>query len=343
MDIFDLLKELCENYGISGNEKSFSQFTENLLKPYCNKTWIDKLGNVFGFIKSKSSDAKKLIVEAHLDRIGLMVKRIDENGFLEFEKVGGIDERILPASEVVVLGRENIFGVIGAKPPHLRFDDGDKRPEIKDMLIDVGLKKEDAEKVIEPGDFILLKSEPVRLLNNRVSGAALDNRAGMAVVFDFLEKIKVKDLPYDLYITFSVGEETGLIGASSAAYSIKPDIIAAVDVTFGKLHSNDETDGTFDLGSGAIIFRGPDVCYDGTLNLINKARDKKIPFEIEVSGASSGTDATVMQNAKGAAYSFLISIPLKYMHQTVEMLCLDDISACSDLFYLIASGGVEVA
>lgn len=344
MDIFDLLKTLCSKDGVSGDEKAFSGFAEELLKPYCKETSIDRLGNVFGHIPCENSDAKKLMVEAHLDRIGLMVKRIDENGFLEFEKVGGIDERILPSAGVTVLGREKIPGVIGAKPPHLRFDgNADKRPEIKDMLIDIGMTKAEAEKITEPGDFVVLHSEPVRLLNNRISGAALDNRAGMAAVFDFLEKTKGKKLPYDLYIVFSVGEETGLIGAPSAAYAVKPDITAAVDVTFGKLHSGDDTVGTFELGCGGVIFRGPDVCREGTLNLINKAKENNIPFDIEVSGGGSGTDATVMQNAAGGAYSFLISIPLKYMHQTVETLCLDDISACGDLLCLLASGGVEIA
>lgn len=343
MDIFKLLKMLCKNDGISGNEKDFSFFAEDLLKPYCKETYIDKLGNVFGHIPSENPDAKKLMIEAHLDRIGLMVKAIDENGFIEFEKVGGIDERILPSAEVCVLGKEAAFGVIGAKPPHLRFgEDEDKRPEIKDMLIDIGLTKNEAEKIIEPGDFILLKSEPVMLLNNRASGAAFDNRAGMAAVFDFLEKNKEKPLPYDLFIAFSVGEETGLIGAQTAAYSVKPDVLAVVDVTFGKLHSGDETDGTFDLGCGGVIFRGPDVCREGTLKLINKAREENIPFDIEVSGGGSGTNATVMQNAAGSTYSFLISIPLKYMHQTVETLCLDDISAAADLLGLIASGGVLI-
>ena len=343
MDIFNLLETLLKGFGISGDEKCFSAFIEDLLKPYCRETRIDKLGNVFGFIPSEKKGAKKLMIEAHLDRIGLMVKKIDENGFIEFEKIGGIDERILPSSEVEILGRERLFGVIGSKPPHLRVGDNEKIPGIKDMLIDIGMTKEDAEKIIEPGDFIILKSNLVRLLNNRVSGAALDNRAGMAAVFDFLNKIKGKNLPYDLYIVFSVGEETGLIGASTAAYAVKPDIVMSVDVTFGKLHSKDDSDAAFDLGSGGIIFRGPDVCYEGTLNLIKKAKEENIPFDIEVSGASSGTDITVMQNAAGSAKTFLISIPLKYMHQTVETLSLDDISVCSELFYLIASGGVEIA
>lgn len=341
MDIFNLLEKLCDNDGISGGEKEFSIYAENLLKPYCVETKTDKLGNVIGFIPSNRKNAKKLMIEAHLDRIGLMVKRIDENGFVEFEKVGGIDERILPSAEVIILGKEKLFGVIGAKSPHLRFgDDEDKRPEIKDMLIDVGLNKKEAEKVLEPGDFILFKSKLTRLINNRVSGAALDNRAGMAAVFDFLDKNKEKTFPFDLYIVFSVGEETGLIGASSACYSIKPDIVAAVDVTFGKIHSAENTTGTFDLGCGGVIFRGPDVCRKGTLNLIKMAKEKNIPFDIEVSGSSSGTTTTVMQNACGAAKTFLVSIPLKYMHQTVEMLSLNDISATGDLLSIIASGGV---
>ena len=340
MDLFELIKTLCNKTGVSGAEKDFSVFAESLLKPYCENTTIDKMGNVLGFIKSKNKAAKKLMVEAHLDRIGLMVKSIDENGFLEFENVGGVDERILPAAEVEVLGKERLFGVIGAVPPHLRTDKSEKSPEIKDMLIDIGLSKEEAEKVTEPGDAIILKSEPVKLLNKRVSGAALDNRGGMVAIFDFLEKSKGIDLPYDLYVAFTVGEETGLIGAATAAYRIKPDISVSVDVTFGKLHKSDETVECFDLGSGGIIFRGPDVCYDGTLNLIEKAKENKIPFDIEVSGSGSGTNTTVIQNAAGGAKTFLISIPLKYMHQTVEMLCLDDISACSDLIMLVATGGV---
>lgn len=344
MDMFSLIKDLCQKEGVSGDERFFSVYAEKLLKNYCTNTWIDKLGNVFGLIPSKEKNAKRFMIEAHLDRIGLIVKRVDENGFIEFERVGGVDERILPAAEVTVLGKKNIFGVIGAKPPHLRFDgDKNKAPSAKDMLIDVGMTKKEAEKYIKTGDMILLCGEPERLLNNRVCAAALDNRAGMAAVFALLKKTKGKELPYDLYICFSVGEESGLLGAGPASFAVAPDICAVVDVTFGKLYSEDKTPGTFALGGGAVIFRGPDVCYDGCLNLIEKARENNLPFNIEVSGKSSGTNAFAIQSSAGGSYLFLISIPIKYMHQTVETVCLDDISSAGDLLYLLVSGGVKIA
>jgi len=340
MDIFETLCRLSEKDGVSGSNDDFCCYAENILKEYCKTTSIDKCGNVIGFIPSDKKDAKTLMIEAHLDRIGLMVKAVDENGFIEFEPVGGVDKRILPSAVVTVCGREKIFGVIGAKPPHLRTsDDSDSSPDFKDMLIDVGLSAESLRKIVRTGDFIVLHSKPERMLNNRVSGAALDNRAGMTAVIDFLEKAKGKKLPYNIYAVFTSGEECGLVGAGVAAHNINPDISVSIDVTFGAESEADYIPGTFPLGCGAVIFRGPDTCYEGSLKLIEIAKQKNIPYEIEAS-SSSGTNASVIQNARGAKETYLISIPLKYMHQTVEMLSLDDISAVGDLILEVASGGV---
>lgn len=339
MDIYKLLKELTLNGGVSGSDDFFGGYAEKILKSYCEKTTVDKIGNVIGCIPSKKPNAKKLMVEAHLDRIGLMVKAIDKNGYVEFEPIGGVDKRILPSAEVIIQGKKEIYGVIGAKPPHLREKGESSVAEVSDMLIDVGMTYEKASTVISTGDFIVLKSEPVRLINDRIAGAALDNRAGMAAVVCFLEKLKNKAVDYDIYPVFTAGEETGLIGAYTAAYNINPDISVSVDVTFGK-SEYDSGAGTFKLGCGAVIFRGPDTSYEGTLNLIECAKKEKIPFEIEAA-ASSGTNASAIQNARGAAETYLISIPLKYMHQTVEVVSESDIEAVSELLLKIAEGGAS--
>lgn len=340
MDIYKLLCALCEKRGISGNESDIAEFSESILKNYCSETKIDKFNNVYGFIPSGKKNAKKLMIEAHLDRIGLMVKNIDENGFIEFSAVGGVDERTLPSAEVVILGKKEVFGVIGAKPPHLRSAEDSGAAKISDMLIDAGMDKKSAEELIAVGDFILLKSETVRLLNNRVSGAALDNRCGMAAVIDFLKRYKsLKEKVFDVYAVFTYGEESGLLGAHRAAREVMPDYAIAVDVTFGKTGDLKDFHGAFELGAGAVILRGGDVSYSNTLALINCAEKNDIPYEIEVQGESSGTDASAILNGSGAVANMIISIPLKYMHQTVETVCLDDVEAVGRLIFEAAKGG----
>ena len=342
MGKIDLFKKLDEYYGITGNENDIAFFVENKLKNYCNKVWLDKLGNVYGFIPSKCENAKKLMIETHLDCIGLMVKKIDENGFLQFEKLGPVDERILPASEVVVLGNENIFGVIGAKAAHICLEDV-QRPGIKNMLIDVGMKKDAAEQQIQIGDFVALKSDLTQLLNNKIAGVGVSSRACIVTVFDLLEKLEGADLPYDLYVSFCVGRKSGSLGACTATFSVKPDVAIVIDAISGKTGVDDHTKSSFKLGEGSVISRTPDTCYDGTLNLIKEATKKGIPYNINGSGRATWSDVTAIQNVAGAVHTFLLSVPVRYMNQTVETVCLDDISSCSELAYLVASGGVCVA
>lgn len=341
MDIYNLLTKLCRCEGVSGDEESFSLYVEEMLKPYCEKVWTDKIGNVFGHIPSKNKNAEKIMIEAHLDRIGLMVKNIDKDGFLEVETVGGINKKILSSKEVMVLGREKSFyGIIGAKSPHL-ITNSDKDKEEK-LFVDIGLSKKEASKYIETGDMISLINNPEKLLNNCISSVCLDNRAGMAAIFNYLDEFKNKDFLYDVYIVFSVMEETGLLGAAAAAFSVEPDISVVIDVTYGKMSEGDKTAGTFSLGSGAVIFRGPDTSDDITLSLIDCAKEHNIPFDIEVSGSGSGTNAFVIQNSKKATKSLLMSVPLKYMHQTVEVVSEDDIKAVGSLLYHICRGGAKL-
>ncbi len=341
MDFFEILKSISIREGVSG-QIEICEYFENILKEYCHETITDKIGNVIGVIKSKKENPKRMMVEAHMDRIGLIVKNVDENGFISFDTVGGVDKRILLSQEVIICGKEKVFGVIGAKPPHLREKkDNDSACEIKDMLIDVGMKCDMVKEKVSVGDYIMLPCEPVKLLNDRAAGAAFDNRAGITSLVGFLEMAKDIDFPYDVYVVFTAGEESGLLGAYSAAFNIKPDISVSVDVTFGTFGSED-TAGTFEPGCGAVIFRGPDTSYEGTKRLIKIAEDRNIPYEIEAA-SSSGTNASAIQNARGSVETYLLSIPLKYMHETVELLCLDDVLAVSRLILEIAKGGVSLA
>ena len=342
MKIIEIIKDLTKSPGISGFESEFAAKVCEKLKEYCNETWITKTNSVVGVKNCKKNDAPTIMLEAHLDRIGLIVSSVDENGFVGFRALGGVDERILPAAEVEILGSERIFGIIGAKPPHLmKNNEEDEGLKIEDMLIDTGLGEVAASK-ISIGDPILLKSDFCELLNNRISSATLDNRAGMSVIFDCLEKLKDKDLPCNLCVAFASGEEQGLLGAYTVADNIKCDLAVVVDVTYGETPDAKVTE-TFPLGCGAVICRGPNVHFEMTKKVIELAKKKNIPYEIEVASGSTGTNAWALQTSGHGIPCVVISVPLRYMHTTVETVEIGDLESVSKLISEIVSGGEVVA
>ena len=338
MNVKEKLFELIKIKGVSGFELEIAEYLKNELLKTCDEVWINKHKSVIGLIKSEKENAKKIMVDAHLDQIGMMVKGIDEKGFVSFTNIGGIDERILPSSEVYILGKEKVYGVIGAKPPHLLTkEDSEKNPAIKDMLIDIGMNKEEAEKVIEVGDAIVMKSKPSELLDGKVSGMAMDNRSGIASVLYAIENLKSD---YDVYVVFSSQEETGLQGGYTAAAQIQPDLAIVIDVTHGETPDAKDKAGVFPLGSGAVICRGPNLDYDKTLKLIEIAKENNIKFEIEVAEGSSGTNAWLMQTCRQGVPCVLISIPLRYMHTSVETLLIGDIEETGKLIKLALGGDI---
>ena len=338
MNVKEKLFELVKLQGVSGFEFEIAEYLKNELEKVCHKVWINKHKSVIGCIKSEKENAKKIMIDAHLDQIGMMVKGIDDKGFVSFTNIGGIDERILPASEVFILGKEKVYGVIGAKPPHLLTkEDAEKNPQIKDMLIDIGMYKEEAEKVIEVGDAIIMKSEAVELLEDKVSSMALDNRAGIASVLYAIENLKSD---YDVYVVFSSQEETGLQGGYTAAAEIQPDLAIVIDVTHGETPDVKDKAGVFPLGSGAVICRGPNLDYEKTLKLVEMAKENNIKFEIEVAEGSSGTNAWLMQTCRQGVPCVLISIPLRYMHTSVETVSIEDIEETGKLIGVALGGDI---
>lgn len=339
MEVEKILKNLADMDGVSGFEDSIAACAKELLLPFCHEVWQNKFKSVIGVKKSGMKNAKKLMIEAHLDRIGLMITGIDENGFVKFTNIGGVDPRILSGSEVYISGREKIYGIVGALPPHLREDsDKDKPPKIKDMLIDIGMKRETAMKKISVGDCILMKNAPIRLLGGEFSAPACDNRAGMAAVLYAAEQIL--DSPYDIYFVFCSQEELGLHGAYTAAGEIAPDIAIVVDVTHGMTPDTKDEIGVFKTGSGAIICRGPNLDNELTKGLIECAKSHNIPYDIEVAAGNSGTNAWAIQAAGSGCRTLLISVPLKYMHTAVETVDISDIEETGRLIKYAAEEGI---
>lgn len=317
------LKYLSSAYGISSDEKAFSDIIKPLLDKICDETRLDENGNLLGFIKGKSD--KTLMIDAHMDRIGLMVKDVTEDGKIFFTNVGGVDERILPYAEVIVCGKEEVTGFIQPEGDTYKIDDLYIRTERKDI-----------KNLVSTGDKVILSSEYVKLCGNIVSGAAFDNRAGVLSVLKAISLLENNE--HNIVILFSVQEELGLHGAYKD--DIKPDACIVVDVTHGETKDTKGQTGVFPLGSGAVICRGPSLDFNLSSQLIALCIDNNIPYDIETASGSSGTTAWAFQTKD--IPSALISIPLKYMHTNLETLDISDVDAVSHILKIIAEGGLKL-
>ncbi len=317
------IQALSDLRGISGFEYRISDEIVNLFKPYCDEIKEDALGNIIA-LKKGNKGTKKIMLEAHCDEIGLLVSDIDENGFLSFVNIGGVDSRILPSAEVIVHGKRDIKGVIGAKPPHLQdSDEENKSIKIKDMSIDTGLSKEEVKENIIIGSPVTLSQSVGMLLNNNLSLKTLDDRAGVAAILEIFKKLDKIDA--DLYASISVQEEVGLRGARVSAFSIMSDFAIAIDVCHAITPDNSKE--AFNSGSGVVITVGPNIHPKISQKLSDIAKKYDIKTNIEVSNGDTGTDAWAIQVAGNGIPTGLLSIPLKYMHTSVETMSLDDFSA----------------
>lgn len=329
------LMKLSSLGGISGFEYTIAEDIKSLLGDFCDEIYTDVMGNIVGIFKCHKENAKKVMIEAHIDGIGLMVKDIDEKGFISFVPIGGIDSGVLPYTEVTVCGKKNLYGVIAAKNPIVLEDsEQDKKYPLADLVIDVGMKAEDVKKYVSIGDMITFHSGAQKLSNKVFSGKYFDDRAGLITLLLALRQLKNTLLDFDVYILAATSEEVGLRGAKTGAYAIDPDCAVVVDVCHGKTPDSG-SESTFELGSGAVISKGPNI-HPYLSNLAEKiAKKEKISFSVDVDGGDTGTDAWAVQVTKCGIPTLLLSIPLRYMHTTIETLSYDDIEAIGNLIAAI--------
>ena len=319
----DNIKKLSDLRGISGFEYRISDKIAEMFKPYCDEIKFDSLGNLIILKKGKTSK-RKIMLEAHMDEIGLMVSEIDENGFIKFINIGGVDPRILPSSEVVIHGTCDINGVIGAKPPHLlESGESDKSIKISDMAIDTGLTADEVKKAISIGDSITLSQSVGELKNNNISLKTLDDRAGVAAILEVFNRIDKIDA--DLYASISTQEEVGLRGAKVSSFEIFPDMAIAIDVCHAITPDNSKN--AFEAGSGTVITIGPNIHPKMADKLFKISKKYDIKTNTDVDDGDTGTDAWAIQVAKTGIPTALLSIPLKYMHTSVETMSMDDFEA----------------
>ncbi len=331
--MFELLKRLCDAHGISGYEDEVREVVKAELESYVDEIRVDKLGNL---ICVKNGSEFKEMVCAHMDEIGFMVKSIDEKGFIRFAPIGGWFSQIALGQRVILHGERKVYGVVGCKPPHVMRDEEKKKAvEFRDMFIDVGARSRDEvrEMGIEIGTPITIDRELVRM-GDRVTGKALDDRAGLAVMIEALKRTKSTAT---IYAVATVQEEVGLKGARVSAFALEPDVALALDVCVATDFPGAESiHMDVKLGSGPVITivdasgRGLIASKNVVRWLRETAEELKIPYQLEVAEGGT-TDATAIQLTKEGIPSGVVSVPARYIHSPVEVVDLKDLENSANL------------
>lgn len=341
MDLKETIIELASIAGPAGSEEAVTERVKELLEPLMDEVRLDNLGNVIGYRSCGKKGAKRLLIDAHIDEIGLIVTGIEE-GFLKFSTIGRVDPLILPARQVKILTDPPIYGVICSMPVHaLTPAEMNKTTKPEDMYIDIGLNQEEAIKKVPLGTPIVPDARVASLQGDVLTGRALDNRACMAIIIDALSALKGKELNVDLIVMASVQEELGHRGAMTGAFSVAPDYVLVLDVTHAKTPDY-KKEKALNIGGGAAIGVGPNMSRKLSDKLIAVSKEKGISYQIEPMGGSSGTNAWVIQTSREGVATAVVSLPLKYMHTPVETMKLSDANAISRLvseFVLSMKGG----
>ena len=324
-----LLKELVETPGVSGNEHRIREKIREEVEEDAESVEVDNMGNL---IARKGSGDKTLMIAAHMDQIGLTVQTVDENGFIRFSKVGGVTTQSLMNQRVTIHAEdEDITGVIGMKPPHLMDKEKrDKLPDEDQLYIDIGAEDgDDVEDIgIRVGDYITFEREFSELQDDYVTSMAMDNRVGCAAAIEALKRF---DENYELAVVFSTQEEVGLKGAKTAAFGVDPDVALAVDVSLaGDLPGIEQQESDLEMGEGVEITmvqsKGRGLITPETVKnwLRGTAEDEKHDFQPGV-WEGGATDAANIYLVREGIPTGSIGVPLRNMHSATEVLKLSDL------------------
>lgn len=323
-----MLKKLTETFGVSGYEMPVADVIYNEIKAFCTDAAFDNMGNLKVFKKSKKENAKKILLSAHMDEVGLIVTHITEEGYLKFAAVGGIEPQVLVAQRIEVNGHK---GVISLKAVHLTTAEERKKKLSRDMLyIDIGAKdRSEAQSIVRCGDYCVFDSEYVEF-GNQIKAKALDDRVGCAVMIDILKN----EWNVDLYCNFTVQEEVGLRGARVASRGINPDFAVVIegttcnDLTGVEPHLRVTKSGG---GPAISVLDSASRGNDELIELLQKSAEvHNIPYQFKASTAG-GNDAGAICITDGGIKTASISVPCRYIHSPVCVMNKSDFENCGRL------------
>jgi len=339
---FKFFKELIEAPSPSGFEQPAQRVIREALTDVADDIRTDVMGNVVAHVKGPEG-APRLMLAGHCDEIGFMVKYVDDQGYLFFAPIGGVDAHLVPGQRVTVhTSGGPIAGVVGKRPIH-QIDAKDRETVVpfKSQFIDIGCSnKDEAVKLVSIGDPATFRVGVERLQGTRLTSRAFDDKMGAFIVAQVLREVRRQNrMTVDLHGVSTVQEEVGLRGGATSAYGVRPDIGIAVEVGFASDYPGaDHKDlGEVSLGKGPVIARGPNI-NPVLFDLLKKtAEEENIPCQIMGIPRATGTDANVMQLVHGGIATALISIPLRYMHTPVEVLDWADLEGAVKLLSALCS------
>lgn len=343
--LFELVTKFSQTHGASGYEDNVRALVVREMKKCVDEIQITPLGSVIGILRAqktraarRAAEPPRLLIEAHMDEIGLVVSSI-EDGFLRFDEIGMFDPRVLPSQNVLVHGRQVLPGVIGARPPHvLSADERKKSIPLRDLFIDVGMSEARVRELVSVGDFITLERQVIPLQNNFVAGKAFDDRCALVALFETLRQLKNVPRAWDVYAVANVNEEDSAVyvGALTSTFQIRPHLALALDVTHAQqVGLKDDAAPQTDLGP--CIARGANVHPVVFTKLQQAATRANVPHQITVYGDDTQTNAWMMQVAGEGVPTGLVEIPLRYMHTSVETIHLDDVAHTANLLTAFVS------
>ena len=319
MDLEKCLFDLCLCHGVSGVESSVFETASKYLAPFAEIS-TDPNGNLYAVLGKSTAD-KTILLDAHLDRIGFMITDINDDGFVKVDKVGGIDARVLQDS--ILVSESGLSGVVCCLPPHLTDGDESKATPLSKTWVDFGLPADVVKEKLSIGDTLTFAPNPVKLIGDKISSPALDDRCGVASLIRAAELINTDS--YKVVIMLSAQEETFGTGAKTGAFQIDADEAIAVDVSFA---SQPDITGQY---SKIALGKGPMICISSVLDrsmsdkLIAVAKEQEIPYQLEPIAGATGTNGDHIAVSKSGVKTAVVSIPQRYMHTPCEVISVADV------------------
>jgi putative aminopeptidase FrvX len=337
-DLKELLRAFADAAGPSGFEGEVANLLRRTLEPLVDEVTVDLLGNVVG---TRRGEGPRVMLAAHMDEIGVIIRYVDEQGFLRFAPLGGwFDQTILGQRMVVHGAKGKLFGVIGSKPPHLMDEEDRKKPvKLRDMFIDIGAKDaaDAADHGVEVGTVATLDRGLVELANGYVTGKAFDDRAGVVMMVAALQRLKDKEVPATILAVGTVQEEVGLKGARTSAFGLDPDVALVSETTIPGDHPETRKEfAHLETGKGpGITVADADgrgiIVLPRVLSWLRSTADAAgIPYQLDIISGGT-TDATAIHLTKSGIPAGVVSVATRYLHSPIETLSLDDLDKGAEL------------
>lgn len=335
-----LFENLCRAFGPSSDEGEVREIIIKAISPFATSYKTDKVGNVVAFKKGKKRRARKLLFSAHMDEVGLMVRHIDEDGYIYFGAIGGIDKRVMPGKRIVI-GENRLDAVISAKPIHLQKpEERGVADPIQKLYADIGCQsREDTQKYVRNGDTAVFAPNYERFGDRKIKSKAIDDRFGCYMLCLLLRE----EAEYDTYFAFTVAEEEGCRGAAGVAFSEKPeDVVVVEGTTAGDMHGVPDSEKACVLGGGAVLsFMDKGTLYapETIGRLTALCRENEIRYQLKTLVAG-GNEAQVYQRNAPPAVVAAVSAPVRYIHSACSVADTGDFDEVYKLLVQIAANGL---